>query len=137
MATTGKINGTSLLLYVGNVAVSYSTSCSISITGPGTIDVTNKDSTGWLEKLKAKGYGWTASAEAFATFDGTLSIEEIFELFRSNQTVTLKMGTSDATDAFFGGSAVATSFTMDAPHEDASTFSVDFEGLGELTFAAT
>ena len=137
MATTGKINGTSLLLYVDGTAVSYSTSCSLSITGAGTINVSNKDSYTWLEKLKAKGYGWTMSCDGMAAFDGTLNIEEIFELFRSNQTVTLKMSTSDAADRFFSGSATATLFDMDAPQEDATTFSVDFEGLGELAFRVT
>ena len=137
MATTGKINGTSLLLYVGGTAVSYTTSCSLSISGPGTIDVSNKDSENWLEKLKAKGYGWTASADGMFTFDGTLCVDEIFELFRTNQTVTVKISTSDAADRFFSGSAVATSYSMDAGNNDATTFSVEFEGLGELAFRAT
>lgn len=137
MATTGKINGTNLLLYVGGTAISYTSSCSLSISGPGTIDVSNKDSNNWLEKLKAKGYGWTMSADGMATFDGTLAIDELFELFRTNQTVTVKMSTSDSADRFFSGSAVATSFNMDAPGEDATTFSVEFEGLGELANRAT
>ena len=137
MATTGKINGTDLLLYVDNVAISYSTSCSISITGPGAFSVSNKDSKNWDEKLQARGYSWTASAEAMTTFDGTLCIDEIFELFRNNQSVTIKMSTDDAADRFFSGSATATSFNMDAPDNEASTFSVEFEGLGELAFRAT
>jgi len=137
MATTGKINGTSLLIYVGGVAVSYTSSCSVSITGPGTIDVSNKDSSNWLEKLARKGYGWTMSADGMATFDGTLAVDELFQLFRTNQEVTVKISTSDAADRFFSGTCVATSFSMDAPGEDATTFSVEFEGLGELGFVAT
>jgi predicted secreted protein len=137
MSTTGKIPGTSLLLYVDATAISYSTSCSISIAGAGTFSVSNKDSTNWDEKLKARGYSWTASCDGMATFDGTLCIDELFELFRTNQTVTVKMSTSDAADRFFSGSAVATSFNMDAPDNEPSTFSVEFEGLGELAFRAT
>jgi len=137
MATTGKINGTDFLLYVGGVAVSWSTSCSLSVTGPGTIDVSNKDSDNWLEKLKAKGYSWTMSVDGMATFDGTYSVEDIFLLFRNNSTVTIKFSTDDAADRFWSGSAVATSFSLDAPQEDATTFSCEFEGLGILNFVAT
>jgi len=137
MATTGKINGTNLLMYVGGVLISWSTSCSLSVSGPGTIDVSNKDSDNWLEKLKAKGYSWTMSVDGMATFDGTYSIEDLFLLFRNNTTVTIKFSTSDAADRFFSGSAVATSFSLDAPQEDATTFSCEFEGLGILNFVAT
>ena len=137
MATTGKINGTDFLLYVGGVAVSWSTSCSLSVTGPGTINVSNKDSDNWLEKLKAKGYSWTMSVDGMATFDGTYSVEDIFLLFRNNSTVTIKFSTDDAADRFWSGSAVATSFSLDAPQEDATTFSCEFEGLGILNFVAT
>ena len=137
MATTGKINGTDLLLYVEGVAVSWSTSCSLSITGPGTMDVSNKDSDNWLEKLKAKGYSWTMSCDGMATIDGTYSIEDLFLLFRNNDTVTLKLGTDDAADRFFSGEAVATSFSLDGPHNEGSTFSCEFEGLGILNFIAT
>ena len=137
MSTTGKINGSDFLLYVGGVAVSWSTSCSLSVTGPGTIDVSNKDSDNWLEKLKAKGYSWTMSVDGMATFDGTYSVEDIFLLFRNNSTVTIKFSTDDAADRFWSGSAVATSFSLDAPQEDATTFSCEFEGLGILNFVAT
>ena len=137
MSTTGKINGSDFLLYVAGVAVSWSTSCSLSVTGPGTIDVSNKDSDNWLEKLKAKGYSWTMSVDGMATFDGTYSVEDIFLLFRNNSTVTIKFSTDDAADRFWSGSAVATSFSLDAPQEDATTFSCEFEGLGILNFVAT
>jgi predicted secreted protein len=137
MATTGKILGTDFLLYVGGTAVSWSTSCSLSITGPGTTDVSNKDSNNWLEKLKNKGYGWTMSVDGMATFDGTINLRDLFDMFRNNETVTVKFSTDDAADKFYSGSAVATSFSLDAPHNDATTFSCEFEGLGGLTFIAT
>jgi len=138
MATSSVINGTDFLIYVGGVSVSYSTSCSITITGPGTIDTQNKDSNNWIPKLKAKGYSWTASADGMYALDGSgISIRDIFDMFRNNETVTIKMATSDAADAFFSGDAVATSFSADHPHNDASTFSVEFEGLANLTFIRT
>lgn len=137
MATTGKINGTDILLYVGGVAVSHSTECSLSITGPGTIPVNNKDSNNWIEKLKRKGYEWTMSVGAFYTLDGTLSTQEIYDLFRNNDTVTLKFSTDDAADRFFSGEAVATSANFDAPQEDGVTLGCEFEGLGILNFLTT
>lgn len=138
MATTGVINGTSLLVYVDGTAISYTTSCSINITGPGTFPVSTKDSYEWVQKLKAEGASWTVSADGMFALDGSgVDMRSIFNLFDRNQTVTIKMATSDAADEFFSGSAVATSFSVDAPDNDASTFSVEFEGLGDLTFAVT
>ena len=138
MATAGVINGTALLLYIDGTAVSYTTSCSLNISGAGTIDVSNKDSYEWVQKLKARGASWSISADGMYALDGSnINMREIFALFDRNQTVTAKIATSDATDNFFSGSAVATSFSADHPDNDASTFSVELEGLGDLTFAVT
>lgn len=138
MATTGVINGTSILLYVDSTAVSYSTNCSLSIMGPGAMTVNHKDSLEWLQKLKKVGAGWTASCSGMYALDGSnVNLREVFALLDRNQTVTVKIATSDAADNFFSGEAVVTGFSADFPHDEGSTFSVDFEGLGDLTFAVT
>ena len=138
MTTSGAVNGTLMLFYVDNVAVSYSTSCSINITGPGTIDVSNKDSSYWVQKLKKRGYTWTASVDGVFAFDGSgVDIRELHALFRENTTFTIKMSTEVADDVIFSGSAVASDFSADFPDNDGSTWSFSCEGLGRLDALTT
>jgi len=138
MASSGVISGTLCLLYVDGTAVSYSTSCSLSITGPGTIDVSNKDSSYWMEKLQAKGYSWTMSCDGMFAFDGSgVDIRALHGLLRDNTEFTAKMSTGVAGDVIFSGQATSTGFNADFPYNDASTWSFDLEGLGRLTALTT
>jgi len=137
MATTGIINGKDLLLYVDGVAITHSTSCSISASG-ATIPATTKDSSGWADSL-AGTRSWSVSSDQMLALDATLGIEEIFAIFADTvqRTVTAKFATSDATDRFFSGSARITDISVSADNEAAGTFSVSLEGTGALTLSAT
>lgn len=136
--TSGVIAGTDFLVYSDGTAISYSTSCSISITGPGTIPVSTKDSGNWIKKLKKKGYEWTVSADGLLALDGSgIDLREIYNLLRDNSTVVVKFATTGTDDYFFYGDAVATGFNMDAPDNDASTFSCSFEGIDQLRVSTT
>ena len=136
--TSGAILGTLMVFYVDEVAVSYSTGCSISITGPGTVDVSNKDSSYWVQKLKKQGYTWTASVEGVFAFDGSgVDIREVYDLFRGNTTFLLRMSTGVSGDIVFSGQAVASNFSADFPYNDCSTWTFDCEGLGRLDFIGT
>ncbi len=138
MASSGVINGTDILIYVDGTAISYSTSASISITGPGAAEINHKDSGNWMTKLKKKGITWTASMDGMFAFDGgDVNVRELYDVLNGLTTVTIKMSTSDATDAFFSGSAVCTGYNVDAPFDEGGTFSAEFEGLGKLLFALT
>lgn len=138
MASTGVINGTLMLFYIDDTAVSYSTSCSLSITGPGTIDVSNKDSSYWMQKLQAKGYSWTASVDGLFAFDGSgVDIRALHKLLTNNTQFTMKMATGVAGDVIFSGEATPTGFNADFSYNDASTWTFDSEGLGRLTALTT
>ena len=138
MATTGVINGTDILLYVGGIAISYSRSCSIAISGPGTMEVNHKDSGNWMTKLKKKGITWTASADGMFAFDGAgISMRELYDVLNGLTSVTIKMSTADAADPLFTGTAVCTGYNVDAPLDEGGTFSAEFEGLGKLSFSLT
>ena len=138
MASSGVINGTNILLYADGTAISYSTSASISITGPGAAEVNHKDSGNWMTKLKKVGITWTASMDGMFALDGTgVNVRELYDILNGLTTVTIKMGTSDATDAFFSGSAVCTGYNVDAPVDEGGTFSAEFEGLSKLSFSLT
>ena len=136
--TAGVINGSDFLVYVGGTAISYSTSCSLSMTGPGTSTVNHKDSGNWLTKLKKKGASWTISCDGMLALDGAgINLRELYDVLNGNKTVTVKFATSEASNYFFSGSAVITSFSLDAPLEEGGTWSCEFEGLGKPSFDLT
>ena len=136
--TAGVINGTDILVYVGGVAISYSTSCTLTITGAGAIPVSSKDSGVYLDKLIAKGHSWSVSVSGMGGMDGgDLDLREIYDLFRANASVSIRFSTEVAGNFVWSGDAVATGFSMDAPDNEGSTFSCDFEGLGRLNIFIT
>lgn len=136
--TVGVINGTEFLLFLDGTAISYSTSCSISITGPGAAEVNHKDSGNWMTKLVKKGITWTASVDGMLALDGgDVNLRELYDVLNGLVSVTIKMATSNADDTFFSGSAVSTGFNVDAPLEEGGTWSMEFEGLSKLLFALT
>jgi len=136
--TVGVILGTNMLLYVDDTAISYSTDCSISITGPGGAEVNHKDSDNWMVKLKKKGITWTASASGMMAFDGSgVDLRALFLSLTDLTSVNIKMSTATAGNLLFHGSAVITGLSLDAPDDEGGTFSVEFEGLGRLQAAIT
>ena len=135
MATTGKINGTDFLLYIGGTAITHSTSCSIDLV-MATIPSTTKDSAGWDENL-AGVRSWSGSADAAVALDATYGIEEIWGAINSQASATVKFATSDVADRFFSGTARITGCSATAGTEDLSPFSVSFVGTGKLKFAVT
>jgi len=133
MATTGVVNGNDLLVYVDGTKLYYSTTCSLEMTGAGTINYTSKDTTNWAPKLKAKGHEWTVSCDAMMALDATYgSPNDLFTLMDANTTVSLKFTTNTSGDEYFTGSAVVTAVSLNAGLNEAATLSVTFEGLGDL-----
>ncbi len=135
MATTGKINGSDLLVYVDGTAITHSTSCSISIA-MATRGATTKDSAGWSESLEGL-RSWSVSSDQMIALDAAQGLEEVFELLKDRDTVTVKFATDDATDRFFTGSAFITALDVNADNEETATFTVAFEGTGNLILSTT
>ena len=135
MATTGKINGTDWLLYVGGIAITHSTSCSIDLV-MATVPATTKDSAGWDENL-ASVRSWSGSADAAIALDATYGIDELYGLINSQASATVKFATADATDRFFSGTARITGLSANAGQEELASYSVSFVGTGKLKFAVT
>ena len=131
MATTGIINGTDLLVYVGGTAITHSTSASISFSME-TRDASTKDSDGYREILEGQ-RSFTIEAEAMTALDATEGFEELFTAWQNRTALTIKFGTSDATDQFYQGTGYCTSLSVDSGVEDSSTFSGSFEMTGTVT----
>ena len=142
MATTGIFNGTSLVLSIdtdGNGAptllgASTSTTVSFSLD---TFETTNKDSAHKKSYLPAA-TGWTMECEAFYTTDEANAPDDIMTALNSRTEVDVEFNqASDETGDFkYTGKAYITSCSLNAPNEDAATYSISLQGTGALTIAA-
>jgi predicted secreted protein len=131
----GIINGHDLLVYIGSVAITHSTSCTITLNA-GSFPITSKDSKHWADFLPGA-RDWTISANAMVALDATYGIEELWGLYNSRASCTLKFATSVATDRFFSGTAYFSTMPIECPDEGPGTFSVTFQGTGKLKYAKT
>tara|TARA_R100001463_G_scaffold74997_2_gene129035 strand:+ start:1089 stop:1520 length:432 start_codon:yes stop_codon:yes gene_type:complete len=142
MATTGIFNGTSLVLSIDTsgggspVLLGASTSCSVNFT-LDTFETTNKDSAHRKAYLPAA-TGFTMDCEAFYTTDETVAPDNIMTALNARTLVDVEFNeASDTTgDYKYTGKAYITSCSLNAPNEDAATYSISLQGSGALTIAA-
>jgi len=133
MSTTGPINGTNFLIYVGGTAIAYSTSCSIT-PNMSTIDVTSKDSSGAKDILPGI-TDWSADIEGIVALDSASNVESLFTAYAARTRVMIKFSGNVSGDSYWHGYAYITSVPISAPMEDKTTFSCSFEGDGVLTMS--
>lgn len=142
MATTGIFNGTSLVLSIdvtgggGPTLLGASTSCSVNFT-LDTFETTNKDS-GHKKAYLPAATGFTMDCEAFYTTDEANAPDNIMAAINSRTKVNVEFNeASDTTgDYKYTGEAYITSCSLNAPNEDAATYSISLQGTGALTIAA-
>tara|TARA_Y100000296_G_scaffold82252_1_gene111087 strand:- start:2586 stop:2996 length:411 start_codon:yes stop_codon:yes gene_type:complete len=131
MATTGKLNGTIMLLYVDGTAISSTTSHSLSYE-MATRDATTKDSQGYEEVLEST-RSWTIDFDGMEAFNDTYSYEELRSLISQRSQVTLLFSSQVSGDPQWSGAAYLTSVSLEAPLEETATYSGSFKGTGALT----
>tara|TARA_R110002074_G_scaffold320840_1_gene491280 strand:- start:595 stop:1044 length:450 start_codon:yes stop_codon:yes gene_type:complete len=141
-ASDGQINGTELGVYIGGTLVAYSTNATININH-GTRSTSNKESAGWEESAEAY-RSWDVSCDALYAWlqpDGTaISNKTLSDMFTAyvytRASFTLTWGnTESAGDGWtkYVGTAWMTSASINGPNEDTATFTVNFQGSGDLT----
>ena len=141
MATTGIFNGTDLVLKVDTSGggspslLGASTSCSVAYS-LDTFETTNKDSSHTKAYLPAA-HGWTIDCEAFYTTDETNAPDNLMSAVtaRTQIDVEFNQASSETGDYKYTGKAYITSCTLNAPNEDAATYSISLQGTGSLTIA--
>lgn len=131
MATTGKFNGTDILVYVDGVAVAHATSHTLNVNAE-MIDATTKSSAGWKDILPGL-RDWSIDAEGLVAYDATEGVEELYADITGRTQVTVKFTTEVTGDARWTGSAYVSSMSLSAPMEDVVSYSISFAGDGALT----
>ncbi|PTN08042.1 putative secreted protein [Mangrovibacterium marinum] len=145
-ANTGVIEGQDLILYIEvegvPTPIAHSTQHTLE-PSVETRDRVSKDTGKWKNKVAGL-LDWKAGCDALACYDG-FSYATLFGLMISRQPVTLKLAGRDAVDSndnwtpeqagdtYFEGEAIISSLPKTAPNNADATFSVSFEGTGELT----
>jgi len=101
------------------------------------IDATTKDNDGRREILIA-GSSWSMSADGLIQYDLQATVNgniELFDLWRNATKIRLAWTTGQDGDYIYYGDAYITSLEESAGLNEVATFSVSFEGDGDITKA--
>lgn len=139
-----RINGTDLIISIAQDGyteqpLAHTTSATLNLE-MATIDVSSKDSSGNQEVI---GGQKTASLdfEGLTDFGSSgYGVDDLFSLLNNRYKVDWTMGTADAgspTAPKWTGEGVITSLTINAPMEDAVTYSGTITVTGGVTFTAS
>ena len=96
-----------------------------------TIDITNKVSAGWKEIITSV-KEWSIDCDGVFVADDA-ALKALETAFNANTVVDVKI--SDGTWGY-KGKAIITDFPIEAPYDDAATYSITLQGTGELQSAA-
>ena len=138
---TGLINGTDLLLKVGDSGaeevIAHSTSCSLEVS-MDEIDQTNKDSAGW-KSIIGGSRSWSVSCDNLYQNEVHASKETFTSLWQYLDgrdkiyvELAVKNASSGDNNLFYEGYGYITSLSVNGGTEDQSSFSVTITGSGQL-----
>jgi TP901-1 family phage major tail protein len=128
MANEAK-RGLDLMIYVGETAIGGQRGASIEMTSE-TLDVSTKTTGDWTAKISGA-KSWTSSCEGICFISDT-GYKAAVAAFNAGTAVTIRLSDEGKTIGYTG-SAIITTLSIDAPYDDAMTYSMDFEGVGALT----
>lgn len=97
-----------------------------------TVDVTNKDNSGWSDEEYGVGK-WSIEGDGLLVENdaGYLALEEAFE---NAEYVKVRFQTAGGNK--YEGNALISDFPIEAPYDDAATYSITLNGKGAYTKTA-
>ena len=121
--------GLDLLIYIGDNPIGGQRGASYEMSAE-SIDISTKTTGAWKAKIGGA-KEWTAECEGVFFFD-EVGFEAAKTAFRAGTPVKLKFSKRDEPTKGEQGDAIITSIAIDAPYDDAMTYSISFEGAGAL-----
>lgn len=123
-----KFKGIDFLISVGEKPLGGQRGCTLNRSAD-TLDVTSKDSEGWQENLSGlKNWGVDTDGLIVENDEAYGLLEDAYmEGMEVDVTVMTPLGGS------YKGKAIITDFPIEAPYDDAATYSVSFTGSGKLS----
>lgn len=96
-----------------------------------SIEISSKDTEGgWKSKIAGM-KEWSIDTDGVYV-NGDESHTELSEAFENSDPVCLKVINKKTIKGMFGGLAVITDYSLEAPYDDAMTYSLSLEGMGKL-----
>lgn len=136
------IQGQNLRLFIGEKCIAAATSCSLHIAAQ-TESSRTKDTTGEWEEISTTGKTWDCSAEALVVINASdangIQAFDYPALIGTKVTVKLCQTEGDqnrsktASGKELTGEAIVTDFTINAPDNAKSTYSIQLQGTGALS----
>lgn len=131
MPSTGILNGTLAKVKVAGTTIAHLTSNSLTFD-MSTRDASTKDSAGWKESLSGQ-KSFSGSAEGFFAENASYGYEDLYDVFEARTKVEVIWTTSVVGDMQYRADCFITSLERTDGLEESSTFSVSFEGTGDVT----
>lgn len=129
--TAGTISGNGVLVYVDGVAIG----CTTGGTFTGTtnqVETTCKDDDGAVTYTPGS-QDWNIQVDGNTKLDAPLGLPRLAEAWKSKETVTVRMATSNTVDdPYLEGEAYISSFTWTNPVNAPSTYSITFSPRGPI-----
>lgn len=117
-------DGTELLAVAGQQGLTINRS-------KDSIEVTSKDTKGgWKSKVGGM-KEWSIDNDGLYVGNDE-SHKTLNKAFHDDELVCLKVINQKTEEAMFGGLAIVTDYPIEAPFDDAVTYSISLEGVGEL-----
>lgn len=138
-----RLNGTDLILSVDGVAIAHATSNSFS-SEMAMIDVSSKDSSGNQENIGGQ-KSFSIDFEGLTDFGASgYGFANLFDLLNNRTEIDWIFGTDGTPGGVevpvapkLSGAGFISSLSLDAPMEDASTYSGTITVTGAVTYAAS
>ncbi len=135
MATTGRFNGTDLIVLVGGNPIGHSTSCTLDLQH-NLSDSSSKDSAGFAEFI-------SSMRSATISFDGLVDYSDdgttkegvdslIADGIISRQEFTLVFGTAETGDTVYTMQGFLANISVNAPKDEVVTYSGSFTSTGAI-----
>ena len=96
-----------------------------------TIEITSKDTQGGWKSYLAGMKEWSIDNDGLFVLNDE-SHKILSQAFNSGDPVCIKVVDGKRKIGMFGGLAVVTDYPIEAPHDDAVTYSITLSGMGEL-----
>lgn len=96
-----------------------------------TVETTSKDTKGGWKSQIAGMKEWSVDTDG-AYVMGAESHKLLQKYFENGDTICIKIVDIKETKSLFGGLAVLTDYSLEAPYDDAMTYSCSFSGSGAL-----
>lgn len=128
----GAKRGLNVLIKVAENVVGGQRGCTLN-RGAETLDVSNKATGGAWKEFIAGAKEWSIDCDGILVEDDT-AFAALESAFLAGTTVEVQIGD----DAGWGykGTAIITDFPIEAPYDDALSYSMTFQGTGALSKAS-